>query len=289
MPKNEIKGPSSTVMFGVDQSTGWFLSVVDPRLKQDEKASDQVNQVVAKIPRSGSYLDLHTGEQGPGLRVSEETMLVYLRRYGVSDDQILELIDAMQESDKCHVCEKVTSKSCPNCKAVFYCNYVCQVKDWALHQHFCKLLPLAPVPKDTNKRVRGLLFPENSPLPKVVHIPLEYTFSSGRFTDEPIFDRWIKPQLAQSLAMQENPFAAEEYAALKNSLQFVFQLNDGSKPNQAVAKLTNGKQKLDWRGPVLVCKRKGLYDERSHGVQFLDIEIEDFANIRDFFLAYKGL
>lgn len=299
MLKYKAKGPSNTVFYGFSASTGMFLSVIDSGLLHDEEADDDVNQEIAQLGitnKTGSYLDLRTGDQGPGLKVTEKTMLVFLKRYGVTDDQIQALIDATRNNEpqhKCQVCQTPTNKSCPVCKSVYYCNFDCQVSDWdRLHQSFCKLLPLLPPPKDTFKRVRGVLLPENSALPQIVYIPIDYSFCESRFIEIAMMDEWIKAPV-RSLAMLDNPL--RENALFENTLQFSFHdesnnNNDSDNlhvANQSVAKLTKGRHKHDWWGPVLVCKRRGLYDKDTVEIPFIDIQMEDFSDIRDFFLAYE--
>ena len=300
MIKYRIKGPASTVLYGANDSSGIFLSVIDSNLAHDTEADDHVNAAIAGLgitSKAGSYLNLYTGEQGIGLKVTQKTMIVFLKRYGAAEDQIQTLVDANKSTEpaqyKCLVCQRLTSKSCPSCKTVYYCHFDCQVSDWAVQQAFCKLLPLLPAPKDSFKRVRGVLFPENSTLPQIIYIPIDYNYLSGRFVEVPGFGTWIKEPI-HSLAMKVNTLKNDTF--LDNSIQISFQgdcddadedSKDTSLANQSITKLTNGKQKHNWSGPVIACKRKGIYSEESTDLPFIDIEIADFSDIRDFFLAYS--
>ena len=86
-----IDGAPISVAYGVDQFSGVFLLVCDKRLKYDPKASDEVNAVTNSIgigDGGGSYFDLHTGARGFGSKVNDQTMLSYLRRFGVPEDRI---------------------------------------------------------------------------------------------------------------------------------------------------------------------------------------------------------
>jgi hypothetical protein len=91
----EIKGPYITVAYGLDQLSGVFLSVLDNRLKYEEDASDEVNSIGLNVgPKDGGggYFDLHTGPMGFGMKVSQETIAVYLKRYGVTSARVDKLL-----------------------------------------------------------------------------------------------------------------------------------------------------------------------------------------------------
>ena len=49
MPRYELEGDPISVAFGYDHATGFFLSVMDKRLKWSENASDAVNKVTSSI------------------------------------------------------------------------------------------------------------------------------------------------------------------------------------------------------------------------------------------------
>ena len=136
MPEYEIKGSSNSVTYGMNDDAGIYMTVRDTRLKQDNQASEQVNQVAKMIDAkegTGTYFGLHTGAKGPGLQVSKEVIQVYLKRFGVTDEQIQTMTNANKKpvpQQKCHVCRTMTSKSCQKCMAVFYCSVKCQTGDW---------------------------------------------------------------------------------------------------------------------------------------------------------------
>lgn len=295
MPRYEIKGSPISVAYGKDHATGIFLSVYDNRLEYDENASQEVNDVTKKIgfgDGGGSYFDLHTGRSGPGIKVSEETMLVYLKRFGVTDEQVQAMLNANKKpapEHKCHVCETLTSKSCKKCMTVYYCSVKCQTGDWELHKVFCGLLPLPPVPKDMQKRVRGIFFPENSAMPQIVFVSFERLPFRDSFGYFGLNQQWINTRYPYSVMMRENPYQGGAF--LENSLEFTFVGRDMDpgifKPNQGVLKLTKGDHAFDWSGPILVCKRKGLYDDDHYDIPFIDIEMSDLSIMRDFFKAYK--
>jgi hypothetical protein len=92
----EVEGSPISVAYGYDEINGIFLAVTDERLAYDRNAAEPINQVIESIglgDGGGSYFDLHTGDVGFGQKVSESTMLVYLKRYGVSEKQIKQVLE----------------------------------------------------------------------------------------------------------------------------------------------------------------------------------------------------
>ena len=90
----EIRGDPISVAYGVDNSSGVFLAVTDKRLEYDPNSSAKVNAVTEQVgigDGGGSFFNLHTGKIGFGIKVDDETMAVYLKRYGVSDERIRDL------------------------------------------------------------------------------------------------------------------------------------------------------------------------------------------------------
>jgi hypothetical protein len=166
----------------------------------------------------GSYFDLHTGAHGFGSKVNDQTMLTYLRRFGVPENRIQELglktnaIDwtsvepgtsTRKVGDRkiCTSCRKKTSecKACSKCSIVPYCSKECQKSDWPIHKLFCGLTVRDHAEAENDeiiKRVKVFVFPENGTLPEVRYLertsPLNYSaiirgntdkISSDLFTD----------------------------------------------------------------------------------------------------------
>jgi len=95
MVRYEIKGQNITVAYGLDHVHGAFLSVFDKRLRYDDTASDKVNSIGLNIgPKDGGggYFDFDTDDYGFGMKVSKETMAVYLKRYGVTSARVDKLL-----------------------------------------------------------------------------------------------------------------------------------------------------------------------------------------------------
>jgi tetratricopeptide (TPR) repeat protein len=270
--------------YGRDDKKGVFLVVTDKRLQNDEKAKKGIKEVtnLYTTDKNGTYLNLYTGESDKGTKVSKDTIEVYLRKYNISEDEIRKLLN----SENCFVCKKDTTKFCQKCKTVYYCSRECQVNDWKIHKHYCPSLPMPPkvIGKDS---VIGLLFSENATHPTFVHVPLEeyieeicgkeyrhlITNNKTFLKDTPGFSYW-----------EENPLKNKP---LENTLIFAYRdnfLNDGSKVNECVKKVSSNMNQHQWRGPLLVTKKMGYMSQ--HKERYLDVELTDFPDIIDFFLYY---
>ena len=205
----EIKGSPLSIAYGFDEmcTSGMFLSVSDERVEENEHASDEVNAVAMKIgvgdgDGDGSYFDLHTGQHGFGQRVSCETMMTFMRRYGVPEEHIYECRRGYKPLEqntkphdsrhKCSMCGKATTKSCSGCRCVHYCSKECQASDWRVqHKFFCKSLPFPPKLEGV-RCVRGLLLPETSDKPVLVQVPLKYVRDEDGSCYLPDIDVFIK-------------------------------------------------------------------------------------------------
>ena len=169
----EIKSSPISIAYGYDEmcTSGMFLSVFDERLEWSEQASREVNAVTEQLgvgDGGGSYFDLHTGQTGFGQKVSCETMMTFMRRFGVPEEHIYEC-----RSHPCLVSNKATTKACVGCRCVYYCSKECQTSDWRMqHKFFCKSLPF-PAKLEGVECVRGLLLPETSDKPVLVQVPLK--------------------------------------------------------------------------------------------------------------------
>ncbi|KAI7861615.1 hypothetical protein K492DRAFT_139302 [Lichtheimia hyalospora FSU 10163] len=93
MVRYELQQNNITVAYGHDELTGLFLSVYDKRLIWDEKNTDEANKICDKISEDGggSYLKLHTGEVGFGYKVDKETIIIFMKKYDVKKEHLLEL------------------------------------------------------------------------------------------------------------------------------------------------------------------------------------------------------
>ena len=284
MSRFEIKGSPVSVVYGQDDSSGIFLSVSDERLKTD----DEVTKQMGLKDGSGCYLNLYTGAHGLGLKVSKEVIQVYLKRYGVTDEQIKPLLEPPRKPEierKCLVCTEMTNKYCQKCKASFYCGASCQKTDWDVHKWFCSQLPFPKAPKTASgKTVRAIYFAEGDSTPTIVNVPVRRQPFEGHVLEILVTDKWVTE--TGHTVMNFNPL---KNSPLDKTLEFVHRDNffgDGSKENKTVSKFMNARQVHNWKGPMLVCKFDGLYGLEVYGPKYTDIEVEDLTTVRDFFLAY---
>ncbi|PBK92476.1 hypothetical protein ARMGADRAFT_1013084 [Armillaria gallica] len=90
MTRYTIKQGDIEIAYGTDHVTGYFLSVVDQRLRWKEGASEAVNDTVEKLDALGlGYFNLHTGALGGfGFLVSKDVIAEFMQRYGVPEDKL---------------------------------------------------------------------------------------------------------------------------------------------------------------------------------------------------------
>lgn len=170
--------------YGYSELSGVFLSVFDKRLMYDENATKEVNAVSEAIgvkDGGGSYFDLHTGLAGFGFKVDDKTMATFLKRYGVTDEQVRSLplqleieathVETVRSPGECDVCGCDNStKKCSACRKVNYCSKECQTKAWRAHSIFCKLPFIINGEEDDN--IQALFLPEKEDTPQLVYLPL---------------------------------------------------------------------------------------------------------------------
>lgn len=294
MPRFEKKIESSShisIAYGSDDALGGvFLSVYDDRLKYDENASKEVNQVtelVGVCDGGGSYFDLHTCRSGSGHKVSNETMTVYLKRFGATDEEISVLM-----IPTCQVCKKSTKSSCAKCHCVYYCSKSCQAKDWTIHKLFCKSLPFPK--KEINERcVYGVFLAENALLPEIVKIRIETEYCDGGETSFNSLQQkqFLGDECPENSYFPRNPLKPEK--TFSDTLCITYRDNfgnDGSVSNKVIqtfdAFRQPGLRVFDWRGPILVSKIEGTSLDDISRPEYVDIDIGDFENIIDFFMWY---
>ena len=347
MPRFEIKGDPISITYGVQDSTGIFLSVDDQRLKAETGCSDEVNQVALTLGNRhgyGVYFDLYTGHTGCGIKVSKETIQVYLLRYGIDKKRIDELLNwssGKPIGSTCCYCYKDGTKTCSNCHKAFYCSRECQVKDWQNHKSncikseiktdrlvskeaftdcvvcfrktqsscgkcgtffcdkecqelmwskhilFCDALPFpANVPPSEEEFVYGFLLPEDGENAVLVQVPLDMSWDENEeeYFYKPNLESFLGKKVSHSF-MPSNLY--NQKRIMKDMLIIEFNgnyLTNGSKPNKVVLKMTNGRCKFDWRGPIVIIKAEGTSINAmfSHKT-YLNITLADFPNIIDFF------
>jgi hypothetical protein len=147
MVRYSIEQGPITVSYGTDVVSGVFLAVVDSRLIFDGNATERVNNVTSQVgikDGGGSYFDIHTGKNGFGERVDNKTMATMLRKYGVTDEGFLSVLEDASTTKKiCIQCQSPSTEQCSHCSSVSYCSRECQKLHWKIHKIHCKQLKQA--------------------------------------------------------------------------------------------------------------------------------------------------
>lgn len=284
-----IEGSPISIAYGFSDINHYFLSVFDKRLEWKEGASEEVNEVADNIglkDGGGSYFDLHTGTQGSGIKVSNETMKVYLARFGVPKKQIDELFSGRYSKTKPKLENNYKELNCAKSESV--CSKCGCVQDWINHKLICDSLPL-PVKNPKQKSFNAIYLPEDEDKPVFVLVPIEEIFEKNEnfYWDYPQLDFFLgKKKCPRSSYMNKNPL--NEKRVMRDKLIITYRddfLIDGcSKKNRLVEKMTRGKSGHDWRGPIIVMKASGV--QFNPYEKYLDIQSSDFVDIVDFFLWY---
>jgi hypothetical protein len=305
MPRFTIEGSPISIAYGYDFSCGIFLSVYDRRLMYNEKASCEVNEVAESIgvkDGGGSYFDLHTGPTGFGMKVSDDTMRVYLQRYGVPQKQIDKIFreNIMEDfygakkfenlsldepcSDKCLFCNNDKNKTCLKCKTVYSPCQICETKDWFTHKFNSCKCKVASKDEQNLKQVNGILLPVNSEKPVLTQIKVETKFDKeeDHYFESPCLKSFFGDNFLGSSMIAGNPLRKDKVFTdtliIKYRDEF---LKDGSKPNLLVRKLCKNKNPHDWRGPMLVLKYEGTIHEMPPS--YIDTDFDDLQDIIDYF------
>ncbi|KAJ7468746.1 hypothetical protein FB451DRAFT_1257228 [Mycena latifolia] len=202
---------------------------------------------------------------------------------------------------RCTVCKTPTSKKCARCGTAYYCNLAHQKSDWKTHKSACIALavPLSTIAKtraeaerdgDTKFVIDAILLPCDSDTPCLVKLVCEM------YSDEedlvPGFMH--RPDLDPYLGPHHNTFYKyidiSTFGYTGRPLGYTLCLRwrdtflvDGSKLNQSVVKLTNGKAYHPWGGNIVAYR----VDEPTSLVsRCKDAKLEDLAALAAYFVDY---
>lgn len=198
--------------------------------------------------------------------------------------------------DKCEHCGKSGDKKCSKCHSVGYCSRECQLADWsAAHKFFCAALPF-PSREPEENAVYGFLLQEEGSI-KIVKVKII------KKTDKDLHEPELAPYLDPNGTIKPDPkkppygsnFLPKKPIGVKNfenTLQINYRqkfLNDGSRANKCIQKLTGNKEHHDWRGPMLLLKLK--IDPSKDKIEpesnpYIDMSMSDLQDMRNFFQWY---
>jgi hypothetical protein len=142
MSRFSLNNSPISIEYGNDPEQGVLLHVTDSRRDDDKR-----------------LLKFYTGPSGEGKKINDRSMIAYLLRHGVKEDQIDELFAGLKalavhgklhEEFKCQVCIRDTFAKCDKCQSVFYCSLECREEDWTNHKATCDSLHLPPQVELTN-------------------------------------------------------------------------------------------------------------------------------------------
>jgi hypothetical protein len=305
MTRFEFENGPLTITYGQDEITGVFFSVADSRLIPDEEAqSKEVYEICNSYnAEEGIYLELTNSKHGFGKKVSDETLIYFMKKFGVKQEHIDQIFpyeafyrklkdsklkpgaEAQKNetiNDNCTFCGKPNAKSiCAKCHFVNYCSKDCQTKDWKIHKLICDPIPAKT--KSTNS-VYGINLPEKSAKACLVEVPLKRVHDEeGSFlTFEK--EKYFGKELLGHYSLPMNHLKGGQ--PLTNALEINYKdnfLRDGSVENACVAQLTQNAHKHSWRGPILVLKKRGISNINAG---YIDMSMKDIQDIADFFSWY---
>ena len=312
MPRFVIPGDPIEVAYGYEDDPGLanvFLSVYDKRLMYDGTAAKEVNEVTRKVgpgTGSGSYFELRTGRFGFGTQVDDQTMAVYLKRFGVPQEQIESLPLrvpkphvasglARARAGACPMCQKAATKKCGKCGSRAYCSDTCQREEWKIHKIFCALHPFPCKP--AGRYVTAMLLPEKEKQPRIVHVELEthqdedgdtYVMPCVRPFLGEAFSRSLQSDLLPGYPMRH--LTQPIHVAHRDAF-----LIDGSAENSCVANLFGALYNGEslgashaslWCGPLVAFKSMPTPTIGPMDPEFVDLEMADLHDVLEFLRQY---
>ena len=193
----------------------------------------------------------------------------------------LDIKDKGLTASTCLSCGKYSTATCAKCHCTYYCSKSCQRADWPVHKFICSSLPFPPKVKPES--VYGFYFPETGDKPVLIEIPIEESYDE----DDGYYKSIMLSEFLNDKATSHMQRNNVKNKLLNDTLEFCYRdsfLTDGSVTNKIIETITNNQNPLNWRGPVVVYKVKGhdLWERYS----YIDVELQDFADVIDFYLWY---
>lgn len=189
--------------------------------------------------------------------------------------------------EKCSVCLKKTKNKCSKCNQTYYCSKECSQKELLIHKLVCDALPFPVKINKPNKHVYAFHLPEKSEKIELVQVEIKkkYDEYDNDYFEVAKLECFLGNDTGGLSYMPRNPY--NKNRTMKDTLLICYRdnfLNDGSKTNKVVQKMTNCLNPHDWRGPIVIMKTFGTNLQSDSS--YLDIELKDITDIYDFFFGY---
>ncbi|KAJ6501812.1 hypothetical protein DFH09DRAFT_944591 [Mycena vulgaris] len=199
----------------------------------------------------------------------------------------------------CIVCNTPTLTKCGRCGTAYYCSSVHQKSHWKTHKSAC-LAPAVPLPDivktraeaerdgDTKFVIDAILLPFDNDMPRLVKLVCEvYTDDEDGFTQHrENLDPYLGPK--HNTFYKYIPISTLGYTGPPLGYTLCLRWRDtffvdGSKLNQSIVKLTNGKAYHPWKGNLIAYR----VDEPTSMVsRNKDAKAEDLAALAAYFVDY---
>ena len=156
-------------------------------------------------------------------------------------------------------------KKCSMCKASVYCSIDCHKEDWRAHKLVCEQFKAFETqhPRPSTACKLAILLPVDEDNPKFVWLPTEKEDGYSDFETAQVM------QFLGSNTMAEHVIASARLARSKPGEQR-YDLDDatvifirescgvdGSSSNQSVIHMMKGKNRHDWKGPMIIASQPG--------------------------------
>ncbi|KLO08872.1 hypothetical protein SCHPADRAFT_834780 [Schizopora paradoxa] len=204
--------------------------------------------------------------------------------------------DSGSDTQACPICDAPAVNRCSRCASVYYCSQEHQ-KEVRYESPSNALIPKESGTKFT---VDAILFPVDEDRPRIIQMGFTYkrqelVNSPGEYEDIHYFDseylrKYLKtPFLGNSFLFQQS--SRGEPIPDGASLHIVHNdtfMQDGSKVNQCIRKLTNGMSVhvIDWRDNVIVLRKPKGRKPGLPSETVSNIEEQDMRYILNYFMGY---
>lgn len=191
----------------------------------------------------------------------------------------------VSETAHCVMCNGPDAFRCGSCLHQWYCSKKCQKSDWSVHKILCaqrKDFETRPSPDSR----RAILFHENKSVVEFIWATVKwFDLGDGEGVECP--DDSLKAQFStgslRGMAFNINQVRGRKLLKCLDIRHRDAFLRDGSKLNQGIVMATKGKAGHPWAGPIVAMKHQ---DEGDDPIYYDDIDVADFRDVVDYFLAY---